>query len=92
METDPQFIAKDAAGKKLDAHEFAKGHAIDHGAALHFVVTWLENNIASMTVVAAGHRIVLGGERFHGPVLIDADVLAYLDLLVVMEPSHQPTM
>lgn len=89
METDPQFIAKDAAGKKLDTHVFAKGHEIDHGAALHFVVTWLENNIASMKVVAAGHRVVLGGARFHGPVLIDADVLAYLDSLVIMEPSHQ---
>jgi acetate kinase len=90
METDPQFIAKDAAGKPLDAHEFAKGHAIGHGAALHFVVTWLEKNIASMTVVAAGHRVVLGGARFDGPVLIDANVLAYLDSLVAMEPSHQP--
>ncbi len=90
MQTDPQFIAKDAAGKPPDEHEFAKGHAIDHGAALHFVVTWLENNIASMKVVAAGHRVVLGGARFDGPVLIDADVLVYLDSLVVMEPSHQP--
>jgi acetate kinase len=90
MQTDPQFIAKDAAGKQLDAHAFAKGHAIDHGAALHFVVSWLEKSIASMKVVAAGHRIVLGGARFDGPVLIDADVLAYLDSLVVMEPSHQP--
>jgi acetate kinase len=34
--------------------------------------------------------VVLGGARFDGPVLIDADVLAYLDSLVVMEPSHQP--
>ena len=43
-----------------------------------------------MKVVAAGHRVVLGSTRFEGPLLIDADVLAYLDLLVVMEPSHQP--
>jgi acetate kinase len=90
MQTDPQFIAKDAAGKSLDAHEFGKGHEIDHRTALHFVVTWLEKSIASMKVVAAGHRVVLGGKRFEAPVLIDADVLAYLDSLVVMEPSHQP--
>jgi acetate kinase len=90
MQTDPQFIAKDAAGKRLDAHDFGAGHAIDHGAALHFVVTWLENNIADMKVVAAGHRVVLGGARFDEPVLIDADVLAYLDSLDTMEPSHQP--
>jgi acetate kinase len=90
MQTDPQFIAKNSAGEPLDAHEFGKGHEIDHRTALHFVVTWLEKSTASMKVVAAGHRVVLGGTRFEAPVLIDADVLVYLDSLVVMEPSHQP--
>jgi acetate kinase len=90
MQTDPRFIAKNAAGKPLDTHEFGKSHEIDHRTALHFVVTWLENNMASMKVIAAGHRVVLGGARFEAPVLIDADVLTYLDSLVVMEPSHQP--
>jgi hypothetical protein len=41
-------------------------------------------------VIAAGHRVVLGGTRFEAPVRIEGDVLAYLDSLVVMEPSHQP--
>ena len=41
-------------------------------------------------VVAAGHRIVLGGMRFQAPVLIEGDVLDYLKSLVAMEPSHQP--
>ena len=90
MEAAPQFVAKSAAGKQLDAHQFGKGRGIDHQTALHFVITWLEKNIADMKVVAAGHRIVLGGTRFEAPVLIDADVLAYLDSLVIMEPSHQP--
>jgi len=90
MQTDPRFTAKNAEGKPLEAHAFGKGHGIDHRAALHFVVTWLEKNIANMKVVAAGHRVVLGGARFEAPVLIDADVLAYLDSLAVMEPSHQP--
>ena len=90
MQTDPQFIAKSARGNLLDAHKFAEGRAIDHHTALHFVITWLERSIASMKVVAAGHRIVLGGARFETPVMIDADVLAYLDSLVAMEPSHQP--
>jgi acetate kinase len=50
----------------------------------------LEANIADMKVVAAGHRIVLGGTRFEVPVRINGDVLDYLDSLTVMEPSHQP--
>jgi acetate kinase len=90
METDPKFTAKNAAGEPLDAHAWGKGHAIDHRAAFAFVVAWLKKSVATMTVVGAGHRVVLGGTRFEAPVLINDDVLAYLDSLVIMEPSHQP--
>jgi len=90
MQGDPHFIVKDAAGKPLAAHEWGEGHAIDHRTALHFVITWLEANLADTKVVAAGHRVVLGGARFEVPVLIDDDVMNYLDSLVEMEPSHQP--
>ena len=90
MQGDPEFVVKNAAGKPLDAHEWGDGHTIDHRTALHFVITWLEANLANTKVVAAGHRIVLGGTRFEVPVLIESDVLDYLDSLAVMEPSHQP--
>ena len=39
---------------------------------------------------AVGHRIVHGGERFRGPVVIDADVRAALEGLVDLAPLHQP--
>ena len=90
MESNPHFVVKNAAGKPLDVHEWGEDHAIDHKAALHFVITWLESNLTDTKVVAAGHRVVLGGTRFEAPVRIESDVLAYLDSLVVMEPSHQP--
>jgi len=61
MQGDPHFAVKNAAGKPVDAHEWGEGHAIDHKTALHFVITWLETNIADMKVVAAGHRVVLDG-------------------------------
>jgi acetate kinase len=90
MQGDPHFVVSDAAGKAMAAHEWGEGHTIDHKTALHFVITWLEANLAGAKVVAAGHRVVLGGARFEAPVRINADVLTYLDSLVVMEPSHQP--
>ena len=90
MQDDPHFVAKNSAGKPIDAHEWGESHAIDHKTALHFAVTWLEGNIADLKVVAAGHRVVLGGTRYEAPVQIDEEVLTYLDSLVVMEPSHQP--
>lgn len=90
MQDDPHFVVKNAAGEPVGTHEWGEGHAIDHKTALHFAVTWLEANLAGTKVAAVGHRIVLGGTRFEAPVLIDSDVLTYLDSLAVMEPSHQP--
>jgi acetate kinase len=90
MQGDPHFVVSNAAGKPLASHEWGEGHAIDHRTALQFVIAWLEANLAGTKVAAAGHRIVLGGARFEAPVRIDDAVLAYLDSLVVMEPSHQP--
>ncbi len=90
MQGDPHFIVRNEAGKPLAAHEWGKGHAIDHKTALHFVITWMEANLADMKVVAAGHRVVLGGTRFEAPTCIEGDVLDYLESLSVMEPSHQP--
>jgi acetate kinase len=89
MQNAPHFLAKDPAGKPQGRYDWGVGQAIDHKTALHFVITWLEANLADMKVVAAGHRVVLGGERFATPVLIAADVLDYLESLEAMEPSHQ---
>jgi acetate kinase len=89
LHDDPRFEAKNPAGQSLATHDWGKGHALDHKTALHFVITWLEANVAGMKVVAAGHRVVLGGTRFEAPVRIEGDVLDYLESLAAMEPSHQ---
>ena len=89
MHDTPRFAAADPAGKTLGIHEWGAGDTIDHTAALHFVVTWLQTHIAGLKLNAAGHRVVLGGSRFAAPVRIDGDVLAYLESLEAMEPSHQ---
>jgi acetate kinase len=39
---------------------------------------------------AVGHRVVHGGSRFTGPVLVDADVVRALEALVDLAPLHQP--
>ncbi len=90
LQSDPRFVVSDAAGKPMNVREWGEGHSVDHKTALQFVIAWLEANLAGMKLVAAGHRVLLGGARFEEPVRVDADALAYLDGLVAMEPSHQP--
>jgi len=89
MQTDPRFVAQDASAKPLAGHAWGKGQQIDHSTAFQYVIDWLQQDIAGMKVIGAGHRVVLGGTRFESPVRIDARVLDYLESLVVMEPSHQ---
>jgi len=90
MQTGPHFVLKDKDGKPLGAYEWGEGHAIDHGKALAFAFEWCEKHLPMLKMIAVGHRVVLGGERFPGPVLIDSDVLDYLASLTSMEPSHEP--
>ncbi len=39
---------------------------------------------------AVGHRVVHGGSRYSGPVLLTDDVVAYLESLTDLAPLHQP--
>jgi acetate kinase len=89
MQTDPRFVAQDAAGAKVAEHAWGKGQEIDHRTAMQFIIDWMHKSITGVKVIGVGHRIVLGGKRYAKPVLIDKDVLDYLDSLTVMEPSHQ---
>lgn len=41
-------------------------------------------------VDAVGHRVVHGGERFTGPVVVDDGIRAELESLVDLAPLHQP--
>lgn len=89
MQRDPRFVVNDSAGAPIATHPWDEGHAIDHAAAMQHVIRWLAANLSGATLIAAGHRVVLGGGRFTAPVQIDAEVLDHLDSLVAMEPSHQ---
>ncbi len=90
MRTSPRFVAEDASGQPLGKREWAAGRPIDHDEALRFAVAWLRDRLVGARIVAAGHRMMLGGARFETPVRIDDEVLAHLDALSAMEPSHQP--
>lgn len=41
-------------------------------------------------ISAVGHRIVHGGTRYRGPVLLDPEVVADLEALTDLAPLHQP--
>ncbi len=64
--------------------------AVDHEQALRVVLRWLDEVSTDTELALVGHMIVHGGERYQAPVLLDDEVLAYLDTLVPLAPNHLP--
>ena len=86
----PRFAVQDAAARELATHAWPSGRPIDHDEALRFALAWLQGRLADARIVAAGHRMMLGGPRYAGPVRLDTQVLKTLAAQSAMEPSHQP--
>ncbi|AMM26910.1 acetate kinase [Variovorax sp. PAMC 28711] len=51
---------------------------------------WARDEAPGARLVAAGHRVVHGGDRFTGAAAIDDDTLAAIEALAPLAPLHQP--
>jgi acetate kinase len=54
------------------------------------LVDWIEQHFGQARILAAGHRVVLGGPEHARPILIDDAVLDGLRALIPLAPVHQP--
>jgi acetate kinase len=89
--TQPHFVARDQAGGVVGEKEWAPSTQLGHGGAIEFLFNWGRGGaLGGHRIVAAGHRVVHGGRKYTGPVLIDPQVLAALEALVPLAPLHQP--
>jgi acetate kinase len=86
----PRFVAFDAAGVQTGSQAWGDGVHLEHAEAVAYIGAFLREHQAGHRLVAIGHRVVHGGARFTGPVLVNADVLAELDKLTPLAPLHQP--
>ena len=64
----------------------------DHGAALDAVLAGYDADHPGVMdrVVVVGHRVVHGGTRFTGAVVVDDDVEAAIEALSALAPLHNP--
>ena len=86
--TKPRLTAKDCDGRSL-ADEHLEG-VRDGRGALDSLATWLRAHYSGARVVAVGHRVVHGGAKYTGPVVVTPQVLADLRALIPLAPLHQP--
>ena len=84
----PCLIVHDARGSQ----ELLPGDDVQADTA--GLIDWLLHVLVAqsgpMHVVAAGHRVVHGGQDYAGPVVVTDAVMARLDALCPLAPGHQP--
>ena len=87
--TAPKMSVRDGAGAAMPAPAPPEG-VRDAGSALEHVLGWLRASFAGGRLIGVGHRVVHGGPRHAGPVVVTPEVLAELRELIPLAPLHQP--
>ncbi|CAD6526501.1 acetate/propionate family kinase [Paraburkholderia metrosideri] len=88
--SNPRFQVKRQNGEIIDEKHWPEGERLGHDNAIAFLLEWLRGQAGDATLLAVGHRVVHGGERYSEPVRVDDEVLAALESLVPLAPLHQP--
>ncbi len=81
------FRIEDKEGREVLCNSSRNG---DRASLLQVVLATLAKQMPGKRVVAVGHRVVHGGDRFTTPVRVTPEVLTALDALVPLAPLHQP--
>jgi acetate kinase len=89
--TAPVFVAKDAAGQRVDEKRWDVGVGFGHEAALAHIVDWIKARYGGdHRLAAVGHRVTHGGPDHGAPIRMDRAALTALEALVPLAPLHQP--
>ena len=84
-----KMVAKNSAGERI-ADQLLEGGKVSHAQAFDALLKWFTASHANWQIVAVGHRVVHGGERYSKPTLIDDVVLGHLQSFIPLAPLHEP--
>jgi len=62
----------------------------NYETAISIFLNWIKRHYADKRIIAAGHRLVHGGDRYIAPTFINDEVLRELQHLIPLAPLHQP--
>ena len=89
--TNPRFTAKRQNGEVIEDKRWPESERLGHDNATAFLLDWLRSHgEGRATLLAVGHRVVHGGDKYSKPVRVDAQVMQDLEALVPLAPLHQP--
>ncbi|MDE2439910.1 MAG: acetate/propionate family kinase [Betaproteobacteria bacterium] len=84
-----KLVAKNRSGERI-ADQMLEGVKVSHAQAFDALLKWFTASHASWQIVAVGHRVVHGGERYSKPTVIDDTVLSHLQSFIPLAPLHEP--
>ena len=64
---------------------------LDHRAAVHFLLDWLDKQIGLASIKAVGHRVVNGGANYKEPHRVSKEMLDELRRISAYAPEHLPS-
>ena len=87
----PRMSARDAKGTSVKQADLIQlnPNAV-HDELIPLLIDWLNARKGGVTITAAGHRVVHGGQFHTGPALVSETLLNELDYLARLAPLHQP--
>jgi acetate kinase len=88
--TKPHFQAKRQNGEVIEDRGWPADENLGHDNAIAFLLDWLRAHAGEAKLLAVGHRVVHGGDRYSAPVRIDAKVMSELEAFIPLAPLHQP--
>lgn len=87
----PEITLRTACGARIqEAVRTSGSQSEQHRDALNHVFGLLTQHNPDLEIVAAGHRVVHGGDHYSAPTRLDEAVLRTLDTFVPLAPLHQP--
>ncbi|MDQ7978930.1 acetate/propionate family kinase [Paraburkholderia sp. SARCC-3016] len=86
----PHFIAHDRDNEQVGEKRWGDGASLSHEDGIQYISEFLTSHRGDNRLVAVGHRVVHGGEKFAKSVLATPDVVDELERLTPLAPLHQP--
>ena len=85
---DVRLVAKDNTGTRIVDQALPAG--ADHATSFDQLLHWFSSSAKGGKIVAVGHRVVHGGERYSHPVVLSPADLEQLAQYNRLAPLHQP--
>ncbi len=73
-----------------DHNEVRNVHPSNHEGAIQSILSLVEQSSNIPPIGGIGHRVVHGGNRYSGPIILTPESIEYLESLNNLAPLHQP--